>query len=449
MKILLIKPQTNEKMFPGDDLFMNEPLELEYIAASVSDNHEVRILDMRLDQSLEKHLEEYRPDVVGLTSYTTQVYMVKNLCKIIKAFNPQIFTVVGGVHATLAPGDFCDPNINIITRGEGIDTFREIVQRIETNPDVSDIKGISFYHKNELKHTESRCYTNLDCFPFPNRSLTEHYRDNYFYETADMHIKPIATMRTSRGCPFRCNFCAQWKFTNGKYLTRDPHAIVEEIKTIKEPNIYFGDDETFVDLKRVDKLADIIIDTGIKKQFFSFARSDTVVNHPDLFKKWRTAGLIRVLMGFESNRPKDIEYFRKKNTINNNEKAISILKNMGFKIDVSFIITPDYDIEDFDKLTEYARNLGADFVIFASLTPLPGTDLYEELKDQLTTTNLELFDMTHMVLPSKLPLKTYYREMAYAFVRIYKGPIGKSDRVNMLKFMKLHNKLKLRHLHHQ
>ncbi len=453
MRILLIKPPTNEKQLSGDGLYLNEPLELEYVGAGVSDKYDTRILDMRLDQSLEKHLEEYAPDIVGLTGYTPQVYIIKNLCQKIKAFNSRIRTVVGGHHATLAPQDFLDPHINIIAIGEGVFTFREITDCLEKKLDIYDIKGIAFYHPNGLKFTEPRIYPDLDRFPFPNRSLTEQYRENYFIEDAEKPLKPFANFLTSKGCPYRCKFCAVRKITRGKYLTRDPYRVVEELKTLKEPYVYLNDDETFIDFKRMDKLADLIIDSRIKKNFLSFARSDTVVNHPELFRKWKKAGLLRVLVGAESNRPRDLEYFGKKNTTTNNEKAISLLRAIGVKTDVTFIIPPDYDLEDFDNLAEYAKRLEADWVIFNPLTPLPGTDLYEEVKDQLTTSDLGLFDMSHMVLPTKLPLEKFYRELSYLYFKMYKFYRSKfsseeSDRSRVQKFLKMRMELKNRYLDH-
>ncbi len=457
MKILLIKPPSSKMQLSGDAFYLVEPLELEYVAAGVSDKYDVRILDMRLDQSLEKHIAEYAPDIVGLTGFTPQVYVTKNLCQRIKTLNPEILTVIGGHHATMAPEDFCDPAVDIIVRGEGVFTFREIVERFEKHQDVYDVKGIAFYHDKGLKFTEPKEYPILDSFPLPNRSITEDCRQNYFMATINEQLKPLATLRTSRGCPYKCKFCAVWKVTNGRYLSRDPHKILEELKTLKEFYVDFVDDETFIDIKRISKLADLIDESGIKKSFSSYARADTVINNPDLFKKWGKIGLERVTLGLESNRPKDLEYFRKKSTTDINEKAVSILSKMGIKVTVSFIIPPDYDLEDFDNLANYAQDLDVELVLCMPLTPLPGTDLYDELKDQLTTTNLELFDLSHAVLPTKLPLQKFYRELAYLYLRVNKkrwAPLKeamaeKYDQAQLQGFMKIGSELKYRHLHHQ
>lgn len=106
MKILLIQPAKPEKAMGVEDVHMFEPLALEYLAAGVAPDHDVRILDMRLDGNLDSHLQEYKPDMVGVTSYTVHVNTAKDLFRRIKTFNPEIFTVVGGHHATVMPEDF-------------------------------------------------------------------------------------------------------------------------------------------------------------------------------------------------------------------------------------------------------------------------------------------------------------------------------------------------------
>ncbi len=449
MRILLVKPPSSKKQLGGDEVFMGEPLELEYVAAGLSDNHDVRIIDLRLEPSFEKHLEEFIPDIVGLTSYTSQVYIVRDLCKKIKAFNPHILTVVGGVHATLGSKDFCDPNINIIVRGEGVFAFRNIVERFEKNQDLYDVGGIAFYQDKQLKFTKIGDIPNIDHLPLPNRSLTKHYREKYFVVIANEFYKPLATVLTSRGCPYRCKFCSVWKMGRGKYQARDPRNVLKELETIKEPYVYFADDETFIDIKGMDKLADLIIDSGMKKSFFTFGRSDTVVNHPDLFQKWRKAGLGGILVGLESNRDSVLDYLRKRNTTSNNEKAVSILKEIGIFIVGTFIVFPDYDLGDFDYLATYINNLGIDTAFFSPLTPLPGTELYDELKDQLTTNDLELFDLSHVVLPTKLHLEKFYREMAYIYFRTNKPSKGKFDQSFKQKARDLHQAIRNRHLHHQ
>ena len=95
MKILLVQPAKPEKALGGEDFSIFEPLALEYLAAGVAGDHDVRILDMRLDPDLDAVLQNYQPEVVGITAYTVHVNTVKRLFQHIKALNPEIVTVVG------------------------------------------------------------------------------------------------------------------------------------------------------------------------------------------------------------------------------------------------------------------------------------------------------------------------------------------------------------------
>jgi len=140
MKILLVQPAKPQKALGGEDFHIFEPLALEYLAAGVGD-HDVRILDMRLDPDLDPVLRDYQPDVVGITSYTVHVNTVKRLFEQIKGVNPDVVAIVGGHHATVMPEDFYTPYIDVIVTGEGVFSFRDIILRLEKKMDLSRIPG--------------------------------------------------------------------------------------------------------------------------------------------------------------------------------------------------------------------------------------------------------------------------------------------------------------------
>ena len=120
MKILLIEPAKSPLSIGGEDLYLYESLALEYIAAGVSQDHDVRILDMRLDKDLRSILQIFQPDIVGITSYTVHVNTVQKIAKMIKKWDGKVLIVVGGHHATVAPEDFVSPGIDLIVIGEGV-----------------------------------------------------------------------------------------------------------------------------------------------------------------------------------------------------------------------------------------------------------------------------------------------------------------------------------------
>ena len=411
MKILLIQPAKAQKTIGGDDVFIFEPLALEYLASGIKDSHEVKILDMRFDKDLDTEIKKYEPDVVGITSYTVHVNTVKKLFNRIKTINPDIFTVVGGHHATVFPHDFFILDIDLIVMGEGVFIFKEIISRLGSKRPFDGIAGIAYLKGTERVIIPPEPLTDIDIFPYPARELTEKYRKHYYSEW----MKPLASIRTSKGCPFRCNFCALWKLTGGKYLKRKPENIVEELSHIKEKYVFFADDESLVDANRMKTLAALINEAGIRKSYFLYGRSDTIVKNPELIKIWKDIGLERVFVGLEFFRDEDLKYINKGSTVENNKEAVKILQSNGIEIYASFIVRPDFSKEDFQEFKRYCRGLELSFPSFSVLTPLPGTDYYEEVKGSLITTDYDLFDFIHTVLPTKLPLKDFFYNLNFLY----------------------------------
>ena len=109
----------------------------------------------------------------------------------------------------------------------------------------------------------------------------------------------------------------------------------------------------------------------------------------------------------------------KHNSAENNERALAVLRDHGLEPIVSFIVHPDYTHQDFDSLKAYVRQLELAQAMYSILTPLPGTDLFEELRDQLIMTNYELWDLMHAVLPTRLPIREFYAEFADLFRLTY------------------------------
>jgi radical SAM superfamily enzyme YgiQ (UPF0313 family) len=408
MKILLVQPPKAQRSLLGDDYFMFEPLALEYVAAGVNADHEVRLLDMRLEPDLQACLDDFGPEIVGITAYTVNVNPALEVCRLVKASSPSTLTVIGGHHATVRPLDFCQPHVDIVVAGEGVLTFRELVRRHEKKRSMDDVPGLLQVQGATLVGTPASAASDLSQVPFPDRSISTRYRHRYFSEW----MKPLATIRTSKGCPFRCNFCALWRLTDGRYLKRDPESIVAELRTIQEPNVFFADDESMINVKGLDRLADLIAQEGIRKRYFCYGRSDTILKHPELLAKWREIGLDRVFVGVEAFRDQDLVSLNKKTTIATNEQALRILNDLGIEAYANFMVRPDFDRIDFRAFRDYCRSLPLSFAGFSVLTPLPGTQLFEEREAEFITRDWDHFDFIHTVLPTRLPLSEFYREYA-------------------------------------
>lgn len=425
MKILLIEPPKSPLTIGGEDVFLFEPLALEYLAAGVSAEHEVMILDLRLDKNLQGVLDSFQPDIVGITAYSVHVNVVKNLFEKIKAWNADVLTIVGGHHATVMPDDFLTPFIDVIVIGDGVFIFKEIVERFQKRESFAGIPGTLMQQGDRAIRTENQSDFNLDEFPFPERKLTAKYRKHYFSEW----MKPLASIRTSKGCPFRCKFCAQWKIANGRYYKRDLQKIVEELSGIEEDYVFFADDESLIDTTRMMQLAEMIKEAGIKKQYFLYGRSDTIKKSPDLLRAWRDIGLKRVFVGLEFFRDEDLDYIRKNTSTKDNTEAVRILHSLGIDIYASFIIRQEFRKDDFAALRKYCRDLELSFASFAVLTPLPGTDLYQEVQNQLIVHDYDYLDFIHSVLPTTLSFKEFYVE----YGNLYKKGIAMKKQLSFLR----------------
>ncbi len=189
--------------------------------------------------------------------------------------------------------------------------------------------------------------------------------------------------------------------------------IVEELATIEEENVFFADDESLLDSGRMIALAEMIRESGLEKRYFLYGRSDTIARSPHLLEAWKRVGLDRVFVGLEFFRDEDLEYVGKKSTMTDNENAIKILHDLDIDIYASFMLRPEFEKHHFKELRRYCRSKRLDYPTFAVLTPLPGTDLYEQVKNELITHNYDYFDFIHTLLPTRLSLKEFYTHYAW------------------------------------
>lgn len=414
MKILLIKPPLNPNLLTTS---LYEPLELEYLAASVKD-HDVRILDMRIDRNLNKELVNFNPDLVGVTAFTCDYNIAKQILNEIKEFNPLIRTVVGGHHATFLPDDFVLPYVDAIFLRYADTTFPQYVEAFDDIDQIKSIPNIGIVDEDTVYYTKQEITKpDLDILPHPDRNLTSKYRHKYH----DPVRNNLALVMTSRGCPFRCNFCACWKLMNGKYVTRTPESIIHEIKSLPEETdvIYFSDDNTFSDARRMWKMSELIKKNNIKKKFQMYARADSIIKHQDLFEDLKGAGLQFITIGLESFQDKDLDNYGKKTSIAINNQAIQILKKLDIHVLAHLIVRPEYTKEDFNQIYNYVDDMNLFRPAFPVLTPLPGTELYAETLGLFEITNFDFFDFTHSILPTKLESKDFYHQLGKLYEKSY------------------------------
>jgi hopanoid C-3 methylase len=418
MRILLVQPEAPAAV-GFRTVALPEPLHLEMMAALVPE-HEVRILDMRLDYDLEAALRSFGPQLVAVTALTPEVYAAQQVLQQVKSFSAEIFTIVGGHHATLVPKDFFLPPVDAIAIGEAEVMFPELVAAVADRRGLPGVPSI-FRRTGDgtfIRNALSERPVNLGTLPLPRRDLTEAYRNEYFF----LFDKPDTSVATSRGCPFRCKFCSVHEFYRGAINQMTPHRALAEILAVSTDHITFVDDNFLVNCRREHTIADLVKSHGVRKRFSMECRTDSVARHPELIEKWVDIGLYAVLLGLEGGGDKMLKDVNKSCTVQTNDQAIRILQDNGVIIWGAFIVDPDWTDDDFQRLRDYVSRREITHTQFTILTPLPGTQLYRDRQEELVTDDYGCFDTLHAVLPTRLPRERFYQNFADLYRQRNLGP---------------------------
>ncbi|MFO0663072.1 MAG: radical SAM protein [Polyangiaceae bacterium] len=413
-------PFENGRLGLENVVWLSEPVALTAVGTAVAEGNDVRVIDLRLEEEgfLARMLAEFDPHVVGTTSMTTDAYQAKAVLRSARAICPDALTVVGGHHPTLTPEEFEDSYIDVVVQGEGELTFREIIARWEVQRANGDrtfegVAGVR-YRKADgtIRVNDKRAQTaSLDDLPVPDRRLIQKYQGRYFFSA----IRPMASIFTSRGCSFDCNFCAIWEFYERRTRFLSAKKIVDQMEACSEPFVFVLDDNFLTNKRRATELCDELERRSVKKFWMTQGRTDFAADHPELMARLAKNGLVMVLSGFESNSDDNLAALRKKSTWQKNKKADEVMRENGIFSTGIFMVRADFTVADFESLFEYVNSLSIMIPLFTILTPLPGTQLYKAYKDKLLTTDHRLFDLLHAVLPTRLPREEFYKQFARCY----------------------------------
>lgn len=427
LRVLLVKPPQHLAITRHLNNFLHlEPLDLEIVAGGVPEGGEAEILDLSLEadprEAFRVKLTQLKPHILGLGGYSNNSAEVKALAAVAKTIAPDMPVVVGGIHATIDPADYAIPQIDVIVRGEGGSVFREICRRAMAGEPLAygaaalDHRAPDF---KELALAPPPAFPELCEVPRPRRDLVR--RDKYFSvwtaAPEDRKLKTmyprIASVRTSYGCKFNCSFCVVHFVMGRKYVERTPEDVVDEIAALKEDYVYFVDDETFLNEARLTEIARLLKERGVRKNYVSWARADTIVRRPELFKLWKQIGLSIVYVGLEAMDEARLKEYNKKTTVETNRKAVAILREIGITLHASFMVNPDFTVEDFETLERTIKEVSPAEITFTVFSPSPGTELWRQTHEKFICPEPYLFyDCMHTLLPTRLPLGRFYAHFA-------------------------------------
>ena len=310
---------------------------------------------------------KFNPHVVAMTSITENYPLAIRYAQLIKETNPRVKVVIGGVHISAVPQSL-SPSMDVGVVGEGEQTFSELSAQ-DFEPDDS-IDGIVYHHPDGTLHETKRrsLIEPLDSLPHPDRSIfpmgTE-FRPQYVF--------------TSRGCSYRCKFCSSSRFWQ-KVRFHSPEYVAQELEDlrnvgIQDINIY--DDLFIMDLERVKRIRDLVKPLGLR---YSVAARANLVTE-EVAAVLKDMNVTNVGIGFESNSQRILDLLGKGNKVEDNQRAINIIRKYGIHVTGSFIRdVPSETRTDIRKTYQFIKRNRLAHDMYR-LMRFPNTPLYEGSTD--------------------------------------------------------------------
>lgn len=404
MKVLLLSSPVVQKDF--DRIARVPNLGLVSLAAHVDDLCTVHVADIH---GMKNHRDYVRRivngyDLVGLTCMSFQYKEAVELAKIAREAGAR--TVFGGYHPTLAYQDIAEspeaPVIDYIVRGEGEATFREMVSALLDDRVPKDVAGLSYREGDRMVHNPPRPLLDVSEIKMPLRS-SRLVRSGF----TSFGI-PIDCVETSRGCTQGCKFCSI-NLMYGRHFRRFPvERVIKDIQDAESHgagSIFFPDDNITLDVKRLERLCDAIIEAGLTHlRYKTQASASGIASSKRLVDKMGEAGFDGVFLGVESVNKRNLQFLGKGRMSDDAARAVQYLHDNDIIVSTGLIGgNPDDDAGDLWENFRLSRRLKVDFPIFYISTPYPKTQMREELleMDLVTDNDFTKYDGLHANLRTK------------------------------------------------
>jgi len=369
---------------------MSPPLGLYTIVNMFQDKHKVTVEN----ENIEDINYDDKPDLVGI-SVTVDVY--PRAKEIARQFREKgIKVVAGGIHVTTAYHTIPDNVFDSLCIGSAEGTWPDIISDMENNT----LKPLY------------RCQNKIegDKIASPAYDAISHSEKYLFCNI----------IHTSRGCPFKCDFCYN-SSPDRTYSVRPVDDVINEIKAAHSKHIMIIDDNFLVSPARMRDFLKAIKPLHLK---WHCAISINITDHPELLDEMRESGCKSLFIGFESISPSSINSVHKvQNHTTAYDDAVKMIHDRGMMINASFVFGLDSDTPETFKLTlNWIVKNKIETVTSHILTPYPGTKLYERMdaERRITSRDLSLYNTAHVVFqPKGMTPEQLYNGYLWIYDNIY------------------------------
>jgi anaerobic magnesium-protoporphyrin IX monomethyl ester cyclase len=347
--------------------------------AAVDRNNVIQVIDAEgeglTNEQTEKLLQELKPRIVGLSATSFTLEIVEKWAKFCKTINSTV--IVGGPHPSLSPLNTFEkcPSIDFIVRGEGELVINELIEQILSEKCDRQLAGVCSRKNNDFHIDDEILKVNdFAQLPFPDLSVMPI--KNYW--CPDAISLPMVTMMTTRGCPYRCEFCSSPAVMGKKVRGWSIEQVIYELKYLHFElgvnEISFVDDVFTINRKRTLELCYEITKHNIKITWFCNARADHIDD--EIARAMKLAGCHQTYLGFESGSQVILDKIKKGTTVERLVKGAEILKKHGIKRSIGFVLgLPGENEETVLKSIELAKSLQPERLQFTRFTPLVGSPL--------------------------------------------------------------------------
>ena len=379
------------------------PIGLAYMASTLLEaGFEVKLLDPIAESiTIERIYQESEwADAIVLPFSATHADDVRQYRS---DFRRKFFVLGGGYAHHIADWLFNEDLGDVILCGEPEYT---IVDLMRAHPNYQNVLGIIYKDGKKIVRTPARpLLMDLDKLPFPARHLAnpKNYWEIMFLG------EPTAWILPSRGCPYDCIFCAQYDLNRRRVRYRSAKNIVDEIEEAvqkyKVKNFVFFDETFNFNDEFVISVCSEILKRGLKIKWWCAARADRV--KADIVRLMKKAGCIELRFGLESANDEILKFMKKGETVVQIRRGLEITRKEGMNFSLQCIFgSPMESEKTIENTMRFIKEMKPLFVSFNVLTPLPGSQLYEQLKNKLKPEDMKSFDILH----TRYPLGRYSGE---------------------------------------